>query len=159
LAYCEQDDVLALTTTGGEILAEARTDRNGTSWSAFRLSASRSIWIRARAREPDLWREGGQRLQRLLWLHLLPCYHLVFVFNQLGDLERCALRPGRPQRRGLARGTVEPAIARYRGTVKRRHFRGDVALANPEVQQMSYLPLPKDAQTGDPCLTNTRNWE
>jgi hypothetical protein len=22
------------------------------------------------------------------------CYHPVFVFNQLGDVERCALRPG-----------------------------------------------------------------
>jgi hypothetical protein len=21
------------------------------------------------------------------------CYHLLFVFNQFGDLERCALRP------------------------------------------------------------------
>jgi hypothetical protein len=27
------------------------------------------------------------------------CYHPLFVFNQLGDLERCALRVGqRPQR-------------------------------------------------------------
>ena len=33
------------------------------------------------------------------------CYHPLFVFNQLGDLERCALRPGqRPQRRWLAGG-------------------------------------------------------
>jgi hypothetical protein len=33
------------------------------------------------------------------------CYHPLFVFNQLGDLERCALRIGqRPQRRWLARG-------------------------------------------------------
>ena len=23
------------------------------------------------------------------------CYHPLFVFNQLGDLERCALRPGK----------------------------------------------------------------
>src|SRR3954453_5245660 len=23
-----------------------------------------------------------------------PCYHPLFVFNQFGDLERCALRPG-----------------------------------------------------------------
>ena len=31
------------------------------------------------------------------------CYHPLFVFNQFGDLERCALRPGqRPLRRGLA---------------------------------------------------------
>jgi hypothetical protein len=22
------------------------------------------------------------------------CYHALFVFNQFGDLERCALRPG-----------------------------------------------------------------
>jgi hypothetical protein len=24
------------------------------------------------------------------------CYHPLFVFNQLGDVERCALRPGEP---------------------------------------------------------------
>src|SRR4051812_32755464 len=32
------------------------------------------------------------------------CYHPLFVFNQFGDFERCALRPGTPLRRGLARG-------------------------------------------------------
>jgi hypothetical protein len=32
------------------------------------------------------------------------CYHLLFVFNQFGDLERSALRPGqRSQCRGLGR--------------------------------------------------------
>jgi len=32
------------------------------------------------------------------------CYHPLFVFNQLGDLERGALRSGTPQRRRLVRG-------------------------------------------------------
>jgi hypothetical protein len=30
---------------------------------------------------------------------------------------------------------VEPVIARYRGTVKRRYFRGDAAFADPEIYE------------------------
>jgi hypothetical protein len=33
------------------------------------------------------------------------------------------------------RAVLEPVIARYRGTVKRLHFRGDAALANPEIDE------------------------
>jgi hypothetical protein len=63
------------------------------------------------------------------------CYHPLFVFNQLGDLERCALRPGNAHSAEGWRGVLEPVIARYRGTVKRRYFRGDAAFANPEVYE------------------------
>jgi hypothetical protein len=45
----------------------------------------------------------------------------VFQFNQLGDLERSALRSG---------------IARYRTTVKRRYFRGDAPFTNPEIYDL-----------------------
>jgi len=61
------------------------------------------------------------------------CYHPLFVFNQLGDLERCALRPGNVHSADGWREVLEPVIARYRGTVKRRYFRGDAAFANPEI--------------------------
>jgi len=43
------------------------------------------------------------------------------------------------------REVLEPVIARYQGTVKRRYFRGDAAFANPEVYEflevegMSYV--------------------
>src|SRR6266852_2513048 len=63
------------------------------------------------------------------------CYHPLFVFNQLGDLERCALRPGNVHSADGWRGVLEPVIARYRGTVKRCYFRGDAAFANPEIYE------------------------
>src|SRR3712207_5832827 len=64
-----------------------------------------------------------------------PCYHPLFVFNQFGDLERCALRPGNvPSAEGW-RDMLEPVIARYRTTMKRRYFRADAAFAAPEVYE------------------------
>ena len=62
------------------------------------------------------------------------CYHPLFVFNQLGDLERCALRPGNVHSADGWRAVLEPVIARYRG-VKRLYFRGDTAFANPEMYE------------------------
>src|ERR1700757_4010006 len=63
------------------------------------------------------------------------CYHPLFVFNQLGDLERGALRPGNVHSADGWRAVLEPVIARYRGRVKRLYFRGDAAFANPEVYE------------------------
>ncbi len=57
------------------------------------------------------------------------------MFNQLGDLERCALRPGNVHSAADWRDVLEPVVARYRGTVKRRYFRGDAAFANPEIYE------------------------
>ena len=53
------------------------------------------------------------------------CYHLLFVFNQFGDLERCALRPGNVHSAEGWRDVLEPVVARYRTTMKRRYFRAD----------------------------------
>src|SRR6516164_1841174 len=64
------------------------------------------------------------------------CYHPLFVFNQFGDLERCALRPGNVHSADGWRDLLEPVIARYRGKMKRRYFRGDAAFANPEVYEL-----------------------
>jgi len=61
------------------------------------------------------------------------CYHPLLVFNQLGDLERCALRSGNVHSADGWHGVQEPVIARYRFTVKRLYFRADAAFANPEV--------------------------
>jgi len=63
------------------------------------------------------------------------CYHPLFVFNQLGDVERCALRPGNVHSADGWRAVLEPVIARYRGIVKRRYFRGDAAFASPEMYE------------------------
>src|SRR5919106_673942 len=48
------------------------------------------------------------------------CYHPLFVFNQFGDLERCALRPGNVHSADGWRGVLEPVVARYRHRMKRR---------------------------------------
>ena len=64
------------------------------------------------------------------------CYHPLFVFNQFGDLERCALRPGNVHSADGWRDVLEPVVARYRHKMKRRYFRGDAAFANPEVYEL-----------------------
>jgi Transposase DDE domain group 1 len=63
------------------------------------------------------------------------CYHPLFVFNQLGDVERCDLRPGNLHSADGWRAVLEPAIVRYRGIVKRLDFRDDAAFANPEIYE------------------------
>jgi hypothetical protein len=63
------------------------------------------------------------------------CYHPLFVFNQLGDVERCALRSGNVHSADGWRAVLEPVVARYRGIVKRLYFRGDAAFANPEIYE------------------------
>src|SRR5215207_8959508 len=45
------------------------------------------------------------------------CYHPLFVFNQFGDVERCALRPGNVHSAEGWRDVLEPVVARYRTTV------------------------------------------
>ena len=64
------------------------------------------------------------------------CYHPLFVFNQFGDVERCALRPGNVHSADGWRAVLEPVIARYRSIVKHLYFRGDAAFANPEVYEL-----------------------
>ena len=58
------------------------------------------------------------------------------MFNQFGDLERCALRPGNVHSADGWRDVLEPVLARYRHTMQRRYFRGDAAFANPEVYEL-----------------------
>jgi hypothetical protein len=61
------------------------------------------------------------------------CYHPLFLFNQFGDLERCALRPGNVHSADGWRDVLEPVVARYKDKDLRRYFRGDAAFASPEV--------------------------
>jgi hypothetical protein len=63
------------------------------------------------------------------------CYHPLFVFNQFGDLERCALRPGNVHSAEGWRKVLEPVVARYRDMMKRRYLRADAAFASPEVYE------------------------
>jgi hypothetical protein len=167
LAYRELDDVLALTMSGGERLAEARTGRNrrhllvgllrqsvfgrlagyedvndaerlchdpamrwlvgdraiaGTAASASQMGRFETAWLTrpenlaSVADLPGRWIDQGhqRRPPRVVVLNTdssesptygeqegsaynghfgCTCYHPLFVFNQLGDVERCALRP------------------------------------------------------------------
>ena len=63
------------------------------------------------------------------------CYHPLFVFNQFGDLERCSLRSGNAHSAADWRNVLAPVVARYRGGMKRRYFRGDAAYANPGIYE------------------------
>ena len=61
------------------------------------------------------------------------CYHPLFVFNQFGDLERCALRPGNVHSADGWESVLKPVVARYKGRVSRIYFRGDAGFANPDL--------------------------
>jgi hypothetical protein len=63
------------------------------------------------------------------------CYHPLFVFNQFGDLERCALRPGNVHSADGWEDVLKPIIARYQGTVDAIAFRGDAAFAQPNMYE------------------------
>jgi hypothetical protein len=54
-----------------------------------RRTASSSTWTARRAR-----RSGSRKGSAWNGHFRRTCYHPLFVFNQFGDLERCALRPG-----------------------------------------------------------------
>ena len=209
LAYRELDDVLGLTTSGGERLAEARTGRNrrhllvgllrqsvfgrlagyedvndaerlchdpamrwvvgdraitGSAASASQMGRFETKWLcrpenlAALADLPGNWIDTvhQRRPPKMIVLDMdssesptygtqegsaynghfgCTCYHPLFVFNQLGDLERCVLRSGNVHSAADWRNVLEPVVARYRGTVKRCYFRGDAAFANPEIYE------------------------
>lgn len=78
---------------------------------------------------------GGQEGTAYNGHFACTCYHPLFVFNQFGDLERSALRPGNVHSADGWKDVLEPVVARYRGKFKRRDFRADAAFANPEVYE------------------------
>jgi hypothetical protein len=60
-------------------------------------------------------------------------YHPLFLFNQFGDLERCALRPGNVYSAHGWRDALVPVVERYKKRSIRLYFRGDAAFASPEI--------------------------
>src|SRR2546429_525611 len=207
LAYRELDDVLGLTEMAGDVLADARSGKNGRHalaglfrQSVFgRLAGYEDVNDAERLRhDPAMrWIVGGKAAQRSAaspsqmerfetqwpaapknfaaladlsgqWIdrvhsHRPPrgivldmdssvsptygeqeisvwnghyactCYHPLFVFNQFGDLERCALRPGNVHSADAWKDVLEPVVRRYRGKVSRFYFRADAAFANPDI--------------------------
>ena len=63
------------------------------------------------------------------------CYHPLFVLNQFGDLERCALRPGNVHSADGWGDVLKPVVVRYQGKVLRIYFRADAAFAMPGVYE------------------------
>ena len=62
------------------------------------------------------------------------CYHPLFVFNQFGMLERCALRHGNVHSADNWRDVLDPVIARYAGRkLGGRFLRADAAYASPAI--------------------------
>ena len=57
------------------------------------------------------------------------------MFNQFGDLERSALRPGNVHSADGWKDVLEPVVARYGERDLRHYFRADAAFANPEVYE------------------------
>jgi hypothetical protein len=59
------------------------------------------------------------------------CYHPLFLFNQLGDLEYVMLRRGNHASAKFWRRVLLPVIDRYRHCDIPKFFRGDAAFAEP----------------------------
>ena len=209
LAYRELDDALGLTALAGEMLADARTGKNGRHalvgllrQSVFgRLAGYEDVNDAERLRhDPAMrWIVGGKAAQGCAaspsqmgrfetqwlaadmnlsaltdlsgqWIDLVharrpprgvvldmdssvsathgeqeksvwnghygcTCYHPLFVFNQFGDLERCALRPGNVHSADGWGAVLKPVVARYQDKVSRIYFRADAAFAMPKVYE------------------------
>ena len=63
------------------------------------------------------------------------CYHPLFIFNQFGHLERCALRNGNVHSADDWKALLTPVINRYAQRDIMRFFRGDAAFAIPELYE------------------------
>ena len=209
LAYRELDDALGLTTSAGDLLADARTGKNGRHalvgmlrQSLFgRLAGYEDVNDALRLRhDPAMrWIIGGKaakgsgaspsqmgrfetnwlaRPENLAtltdlsghWIDQVAkrrprgravldmdssvspthgdqessvwnghfgctCYHPLFVFNQDGDLERCALRPGNVHSADGWEAVLKPVVARYQQSAESIAFRGDAAFAQPSMYE------------------------
>jgi hypothetical protein len=61
------------------------------------------------------------------------CYHPLFLFNQFGMLERCALRPGNVHSADGWMAVLEPVMRRYADRDMLKFFRADAAFALPDL--------------------------
>jgi hypothetical protein len=209
LPYRELDDVLGLSAIASEVLADARTGRNGRHalaalfrqsvfgrlagyedvndaerlrhdpamrWivggkavlgaaaSASQIGRFETRWLTAEKNLSALADLSGQWIDRVharrpprgvvldmdssvspthgeqensVWNghYACTCYHPLFLFNQFGDLERCALRPGNVHSADDWESVLKPVVARYKGSVSRIYFRADAGFANPDVYE------------------------
>src|SRR5262245_1164275 len=101
------------------------------------LSSCTAAPARYRARHGFKRQPDARRAAMSVWNghYACACYHPLFVFNQFGDLEPCALRPGNVHSADGWDGVLKPVVARYQGKVSRIYFRADAAFAMPEVYE------------------------
>ncbi len=209
LAYRELDDALGLTSTAGNLLADARTGKNGrhalvgmfrqsvfgrlagyedvndalrlrhdpamrwiiggkaakgTGASPSQMGRFETNWLAKPENLATLTDLSGHWIDRVtktrshkrvvldmdssvspthgdqegsVWNghFVCTCYHPLFVFNQFGDLERCALRPGNVHSADGWEDVLKPVVARYQGAVEGVAFRGDAAFAQPNMYE------------------------
>lgn len=209
LAYRELDDAVGLTDMAGDVLADARTGKNGrhalvgllrqsvfgrlggyedvndaerlcrdpairwivgdravheTAASASEMGRFETEWLTRPENLAALAAPSGPWIDRVPWRcppkvmvldmdssespvyggagggvyngHFgCTCYHPLFVFNQFGDVERCALRPGNVHSADNWEGTLRPVIARHQGKIGRLYFRAGAAFAMPDVYE------------------------
>jgi len=79
------------------------------------------------------------------------CYHPIFCFNQLGDIERALLRNGNVYSSDDWLSVLEPVVECYRDYNVVRFFRGDAAFADPNVYCYLEAILPT-TRLGFSCL-------
>jgi hypothetical protein len=221
LAYRELDDAIGLTVMASDVLADARTGKNGRHalaglfrQSVFgRLAGYEDVNDAERLRyDPAMrWIVGGKAAQGCAaspsqmgrfetqwlaapenlsaiadlsgqWIDLVhgrrpprgivldmdssvspthgeqemsvwnghyacTCYHPLFVFNQFGDLERCALRPGNVHSADGWDDVLKPVVARYHGKVSRIYFRRTRPLQCPR-STSSWKPSGSNMRSG-----------
>ena len=85
-------------------------------------------------REPDLWRAGGERLQRSLQLHVLSPAVRIQPARDPAIWSGARYGQATCIGRRLARHIGTSRVA-YRGKGTRLYFRGDAAFANPEIYE------------------------
>jgi len=68
------------------------------------------------------------------------CYHPLFVFNQFGDLERCALRPGNVHSADGWDDVLKPVVARYQS----RSHTSICGQTRPQVAAMRSIKIAPD---------------
>jgi hypothetical protein len=86
------------------------------------------------------------------------CYHPLFVFNQFGHLERCALRPGNVHSADGWEAVLKPVMARYAECHQMRFFRADSAFAIPNLYktlEAGAISMPSACAPMQSCKTRS----
>ena len=138
------DNRTALTDVSGHWIDRVH-ERNPPTWITLDMAGH---WIdRVHERNPPTWitldmdssvspTHGAQEGTAWNGHFGCMCCHPLFVFNQFGHLERCALRPGNVHSADGWDEILKSVIARYTDRDLMRFFRADAAFAIPGRYEM-----------------------